>query len=59
MSEPRNPRAGGIAIAAGALIGAFVGLRYGQASLGFVIGCAAGGAVALLTWIVDRGRRLR
>ncbi|MFZ3483125.1 hypothetical protein [Sphingomonas sp. 3-13AW] len=56
QSRPsRNSAAGGIAIAAGALGGTFIGaVGFHQPTLGFLIGVSAGVVIALGVWIVDR-----
>ena len=52
----RTPVAGGALIALGAIAGAVIGLFRGQVTAGFLIGLAAGAAIALAIWLVDRGR---
>jgi hypothetical protein len=56
QGSKRPPRAGGAAIALLALGGVIVGNHYGQASIGLIAGLAAGGAIALATWLIDRNR---
>ncbi|WP_294196357.1 hypothetical protein [uncultured Sphingomonas sp.] len=51
---PRSPSAGGFPIAVGALGGTAIGLYAGQPSIGFLVGTAAGVALALLIWWRDR-----
>lgn len=51
---PRSPSAGGFPIAVGALGGTAIGLYVGQPSIGFLVGTAAGVALALLIWWRDR-----
>ncbi|MBX3562572.1 MAG: hypothetical protein KF780_12270 [Sphingomonas sp.] len=55
-TSDKTPRAGGALIAAAILVGAVVGIIYRQASLGVVAGLAAGIALALLVWLVDKRR---
>ncbi|HEU0066024.1 MAG TPA: YtxH domain-containing protein [Sphingomonas sp.] len=55
MPSPSSPAAGGAFIAIGPIIGAAFGLPFGEATLGFLIGLAVGGAVALLIWWRKRG----
>jgi hypothetical protein len=54
-----NPRAGGCFWMAAIFIGAFGGLAAGNPMAGVLIGTAAGGAIALATWLIDRNRRER
>ncbi|KTT72349.1 hypothetical protein NS334_09305 [Sphingomonas endophytica] len=51
---PRTPSAGGFPIAVGALGGTAIGLYTGQPSIGFLVGLAAGVALAVLIWWRDR-----
>lgn len=52
---PRNAAAGGIAIAVGALGGALIGATvFRQPTIGFLVGIAAGIAIALAVWLIDR-----
>ncbi|MEN2789227.1 hypothetical protein ABC974_06290 [Sphingomonas oligophenolica] len=53
---PRTPLAGGAPIAIGAMGGAVIGASQGQVTAGFLIGFAAGAAIAILIWLVDRRR---
>jgi hypothetical protein len=48
--------AGGVFVALGVIAGAVIGDLYGQSSLGFLAGLAAGVAAATLVWVVDRRR---
>ena len=52
-----NSQAGGFFIALGALAGFGLGLVAGDPFGYAVIGTAAGIAIALLIWLVDRSRR--
>ncbi|MBJ6121927.1 hypothetical protein [Sphingomonas mollis] len=55
MSDRSPPAAaGGVLIAIGPLVGVAIGFAFGQATPGFLIGLAAGGAAALLIWLRDR-----
>ncbi|UVO54331.1 hypothetical protein [Sphingomonas sp. SUN039] len=56
MKEPRNPVSGGFAVGLGALVGGLWGVSHGQAILGLAGGIAAGAAIAVLVWLVDRAR---
>ena len=56
-TSSRAPMAGGFFIAAGTLIGAILGAHYGQSSLGFVLGCGIGVAIAVAVWALDRVRK--
>jgi UDP-N-acetylmuramyl pentapeptide phosphotransferase/UDP-N-acetylglucosamine-1-phosphate transferase len=55
MSD-KTPRAGGALIAIAILVGAVVGIAWRQASLGVVVGLAAGIGLALLVWLADKRR---
>ncbi len=54
MNKRQSTAGGGILIALGAIGGAVGGFFAGQASLGLIIGVAAGIALALLLWLRDR-----
>lgn len=57
MSKPdKTPRAGGALIAIAILVGAVVGIAWRQPVLGLVAGLAAGIALALLVWLMDKRR---
>ncbi len=57
MSKPdKTPRAGGALIAVTILVGAVVGIAWRQPSLGVVAGLAAGIALAVLVWLIDKKR---
>jgi hypothetical protein len=56
MTEPRPSAAGGFLIAIGILVGAGVGLVYGQATPGVLIGFAFGAVAALVVWARNRAR---
>ena len=53
----RTPRAGGFFLVAGITAGLVWGAATGQAMRGVLIGTAAGVALALVVWLVDRRRR--
>ncbi|PZQ59857.1 MAG: hypothetical protein DI544_10040 [Sphingomonas taxi] len=53
-TPPRTPSAGGFPIAVGALGGTAIGLYAGQPTIGFLIGLAAGVAIAAAIWWRER-----
>ena len=55
-NAPRTPMAGGFILAIALIVGVFVGMSRGQASMGFVAGLAVGLAGLLIVWLVDRRR---
>lgn len=51
----RNTAAGGFAIATSVLGGTILGaVGFHQPTIGFLVGAAAGVAIALAVWLVDR-----
>jgi hypothetical protein len=52
----RNPRAGGILLMLGILVGFAIGVATGQLMLGTLAGTTIGIAAALLVWLLDRRR---
>lgn len=54
MSNLPASRAAGFFIAVSILVGAVIGIAYGQPSLGTLIGAGAGILVSLLLWLRDR-----
>lgn len=50
----RNPNAGGVFLALGAVGGTVGGSVLGVPTAGLIVGLALGGAGALLVWLVDR-----
>ncbi|MES2058383.1 MAG: hypothetical protein V4564_20770 [Pseudomonadota bacterium] len=52
----RSPAAGGFLIAIGAILGAIIGLFLEQPTAGFLIGSGGGIVIAILIWLLDRGR---
>lgn len=50
----RSPTAGGVLIAAGAILGTLVGVFASQPTLGFLTGTGIGVVVALMIWWKDR-----
>lgn len=59
--EPQSPRttppaAGGCLIALGVIGGAVAGTFVNQISLGIILGLAAGAALALILYLIDRHR---
>lgn len=57
MQNRRTPAAGGIFLFIAPVIGALYGLGRNQPILWMLYGFAAGVALALLVWLVDRRRR--
>ncbi len=56
MTDPTPSAAGGFLIAIGILVGAGVGLVYGQATPGVLIGFGFGVVAAVLVWLRNRAR---
>lgn len=54
---PTTARAGGCFLTICILAGFPLGLAIGNPMKGILIGTGAGIALALLTWLIDRGRR--
>jgi len=52
-----NKLAGGIFIVIGLIAGIIFGISVGQVSLGMISGFAIGCGLAVLVWIIDRGRQ--
>lgn len=52
----RSPQAGGCLLVAGIFLGTGIGVALREPSLGFVIGLAAGLALAILFWLLERRR---
>ena len=55
--QSQNSRAGGFFLMAAILIGFVVGLATNDAMRGVIIGTAAGVAIAVGLWLVDRNKR--
>ena len=55
--EKRNMRSGGCFWMAAILLGAVGGVAYGNPMAGVLLGTAAGAAIAVIVWLVDRQRR--
>jgi hypothetical protein len=53
----RSPQAGGFLLILAIFIGMAIGIMAGQPVLGVLAGTAAGIALALRVWLVDRRRR--
>ena len=54
---PRNtPMSGGFILAIALVVGVFVGMARGEASMGFLWGLGVGLAGLLLVWLIDRRR---
>ena len=49
-------QAAGFILAASILAGAVAGMVFGQPSIGFLIGLAAGGLLSILFWLSERRR---
>lgn len=56
MPPSPSSNAGGFLVAIGVLVGAGVGLLFGEATAGALIGLAAGSIAAVLVWQHDRRR---
>ena len=57
MQKRRTAAAGGIFLFLGPVIGAIYGVGRGEPILWMMYGFAAGVALAILIWIIDRRRR--
>jgi hypothetical protein len=57
MNQRRFTAAGGIFLFLGPIIGALIGIGRGEPILGMMYGFAAGVALALLVWAIDRWKR--
>ena len=57
MDRKTIPLAGGALLALSMLAGAFIGIRNGQPSIGFLAGLGIGLALMGLVWLVERMRR--
>lgn len=57
MTQIRHNKAGGFIIASSIIAGTVGGVITGQASLGFLVGLAAGAVLALILWWQERSRR--
>lgn len=55
-SPSKTPVAGGFLLALSLIVGVFVGIARGEASLGFVIGLGVGVALLAGVWLIDRIR---
>lgn len=59
MANPPNrttPMSGGIILALALIVGVFVGMARGEASIGFLWGLGIGLAGLLAVWLIDRRR---
>ena len=56
MPKPRNAAAGGIFLFLGPVVGALYGIGRGEPIQWMLYGFAAGVAIAVLVWLVDRRR---
>lgn len=58
MDNPSGsrPAAGGCLLALCVIVGAVAGVVYHQISAGIVVGVAAGAVLAVVVWLLDRGR---
>ncbi len=54
---PRSPRSAGILLAIFPIVGAIVGGKMGQPSLGLVTGTGVAAVAAIAFWLVDRRRQ--
>lgn len=57
MQKRRTPAAGGIFLFLGPVLGAVYGISRGEPILWMLFGFAAGAALALFVWLIDRRRR--
>jgi hypothetical protein len=58
MASPTpSPNAGGFLIAGATILGAILGVVFGQPTIGTLVGAALGVAGALIVWLRDRARR--
>ncbi|HEX6218701.1 MAG TPA: hypothetical protein VFZ35_05445 [Sphingomicrobium sp.] len=57
MKQRPPPAAGGIFLFLGPVIGALYGAGRGEPILWMLLGFAAGAALAILVWLIDRRRR--
>lgn len=57
MNERRTPAAGGIFLFLGPVVGAVYGISRDEPILWMIYGFAAGAALALAVWLIDRCRR--
>ena len=57
MQQRRTPAAGGIFLFLGPVVGAVFGISRGEPILWMLYGFAAGAALALAVWLIDRRRR--
>lgn len=53
-SNLKSPAGGGCLIFAGFFLGALIGIAYGEASLGVLIGVGVGVLLALGLWVMGR-----
>lgn len=57
MTKPsKTPMAGGFLLALSLIVGAFIGIARGEASLGFLAGLGVGLVLLIAVWLVDRMR---
>lgn len=56
MAPRKNALGGGCLLTLGIFAGVGAGIAYGQPSIGFLAGTAAGLLLLLLVWLVDRRR---
>lgn len=54
--KPQASRAGGFIIAVTVIAGAIIGIRYGQPSIGLLVGAAVGTGVSIALYLWDRRR---
>lgn len=57
MQQRRTPAAGGIFLFLGPVVGAVYGISRGEPIMWMLYGFAAGTALALAVWLIDRRRR--
>lgn len=52
----RSPRAGGMPIALGTVVGTLIGMTLNQPTIGLLAGLATGSLIAIVIWQRDRHR---
>lgn len=55
-ADNKNMHSGGVLLAAGIVVGAFIGAMLGQPTIGFLAGTAIGLLLLIIVWLIDRRR---